>query len=132
MVEKPKKRYSRQRECILDYLSNTVEHPTANMIYDKVREIIPNISLGTVYRNLATLVDDGDVLKIDAGDNAERYDIRVKAHGHLICNSCGSVSDVFMDYEDRLDEIAREVSGADIITHQLVFEGTCSKCLGVK
>ena len=132
MEEKPKKRYSRQRESILDYLSNTLEHPTANMIYDKVRESIPNISLGTVYRNLATLVEEGDVLKIDTGDNAERYDIRVKAHGHLICNKCGAVSDVFMEYEDKLDEIAEKVSGAEIKTHQLVFEGTCLKCLGVK
>ena len=128
MNEISKKRYSRQRESILSFLRGTTTHPTANQVYDSVRYEIPNISLGTVYRNLAGLVKDGEIIKIDAGGGAEHYDACVKPHGHMVCRMCAAVTDVFMDYDENLDRIAEEICGGKIDAHRVIFEGLCSEC----
>jgi Fur family peroxide stress response transcriptional regulator len=67
-------KYSRQREAIKEYLAHTKEHPTADMVYMQIRKIYPNISLGTVYRNLNFLADKGEVQKIDCQDGSIRFD----------------------------------------------------------
>lgn len=129
MNENSKKRYSRQRECIIDFLKNTDTHPTANMIYDKVREEIPNISLGTVYRNLSELTNLGEIIKIESGDAAERYDMRIVPHSHFVCKICGEISDLFLECDKELDLTAEMVSGCEVDSHQLVFNGVCYKCI---
>ena len=132
MNENSKKRYSRQRECIIEFLKSTEVHPTANMIYDNVREAIPNISLGTVYRNLSELTKNGKIIKIESGDGAERYDMRIIPHSHFVCKNCGEVSDLFLDCDKELDEIAANASGAEVASHNLVFSGVCQKCISKK
>ena len=67
-------KYSRQRESILQYLSATHSHPTADMVYMHVKEEFPNISLGTVYRNLNLLADIGEIIKIPTPDGGDRFD----------------------------------------------------------
>ena len=79
------KNYSRQREVILNVIRSTNTHPTASWIYNKSREQLPNISLGTVYRNLSGLVQSGDILSINVGDGQEHYDGDISAHLHLHC-----------------------------------------------
>lgn len=128
MNTNPVHRYSKQRECILEVLKGTTEHPTANWVYDSVRKEIPNISLGTVYRNLAVLCDDGVVLKIDVGDGTERYDACAKPHYHLHCKVCGCVCDVCFGYEEAIDKKAEKESGCKIDYHSLMFSGICSGC----
>ena len=123
-----KRRYSRQRECILNALRNTKRHPSANSIYDEVRREIPNISLGTVYRNLAELSTGGEILKIDAGDGTERYDGCATPHYHMICKKCHSVSDIELEYDADLDAKVAEISGADVDFHSVLFSGICEKC----
>ena len=68
-------KYSRQRDMIRSYLSSTKEHPTADMVYENVRKEFPNISLGTVYRNLKLLVSEGEAIKIDCGDGCKRLSL---------------------------------------------------------
>lgn len=121
-------RYSRQRECILQTLSGTTSHPTANWIYDNVRKEIPNISLGTVYRNLSKLCIEGLVLKIDVGDGTERYDACINPHYHLYCRNCGCVCDIMTDYARQLDKMAALENNCKIDYHNLVFCGLCSDC----
>ncbi len=123
-----KRRYSRQRECILNALRKTKRHPSAGSIYDEVRKELPSISLGTVYRNLSELCLSGEVLKIDAGDGTERYDGCAEPHYHMICKRCHSVSDIDVEYDSGLDIQAAEISGADIDFHSVLFSGTCEKC----
>ena len=123
-----KRRFSKQRECILEALKNTKSHPSANSIYEMVRQQIPNISLGTVYRNLSELNADGAVLKIDAGDGVEHYDGCNTPHYHLFCKKCNSVSDIELDYNTPLDTAARNASGAEIEYHSVIFAGTCREC----
>lgn len=123
-----KRRYSRQRECILEALRKTKRHPSASSIYDEVRQQIPNISLGTVYRNLAELSAGGEILKFDAGDGTERYDGCAEPHYHMICKACHSVIDIEMDYIAELDQKAAELCGAEIAFHSVLFSGICEKC----
>lgn len=121
-------RYSKQRECILEVLRGTTTHPTANWVYDNVRQEIPNISLGTVYRNLSVLCEDGMVIKLDVGDGTERYDANSKPHYHLYCKTCGCVCDLYMQYEERLDKRAEEENDCRIDYHNLLFCGVCAEC----
>ena len=80
--------YSRQRESIKQYLMSTKEHPTAEVVYQHVREEFPKISLGTVYRNLTLLVDMGEAKKISTGDGTDRFDGDTSAHSHYYCRCC--------------------------------------------
>lgn len=121
-------RFSKQREAVLNVLKGTTSHPTAAWIFENVRKEIPNISLGTVYRNLARLSEDGIILKIDGGDGVERFDADTKDHYHMMCKHCGSVSDVFIDYADELDKKASEFCGCRIDCHKLMFCGICPNC----
>ena len=77
-------KYSRQRESIKNYLQSTTEHPTADTVYAHVREKVPNISLGTVYRNLNLLAEAGDALKISTPSGGDRFDGRTNPHYHFI------------------------------------------------
>ena len=75
-----------QREAIRQNLLSRYDHPTADMVYNSVREELPNISLGTVYRNLRFLVDQGDALSLKLGDGREHFDGHVEPHYHFICS----------------------------------------------
>lgn len=128
MSSKPIQRYSKQRECILKVLESTVTHPNANWIYNNVREEIPNVSLGTVYRNLSRLCDEGMILKIDIGDGVERYDACIKPHYHLSCKRCGRVCDISAEYDSSVDKMAESENHCSIDYHSLIFWGTCPEC----
>ena len=90
-------KYSRQRESIKKYLASTTEHPTADMVYLHIKEEFPNISLGTVYRNLNLLSDIGEAIKITTPDGGDRFDGNVAPHNHFYCKGCRRVLDLKMD-----------------------------------
>lgn len=90
------KKNSRQREAILNVLRATDTHPTAVWVYERVRESIPNISLGTVYRNLHSLCGSGEILALSVGDGYEHYDGNCVPHIHLHCRCCGKITDAAM------------------------------------
>ena len=127
-METSKTKRSRQREAILRVLQSTESHPTADWIYDTVRQQIPNISLGTVYRNLAKLTQSGDILRLDVGDGMDHYDATTTPHYHLFCRKCGHLQDLTMDYQTHLDTEAAHSFNGDIHGHALVFYGTCQNC----
>ena len=120
------KNYSRQREAILNVLRSTDTHPTANWIYNKVREVIPNISLGTVYRNLSALSQSGDILSINVGDGFEHFDGDTKPHLHLHCRTCDCITDAWLD-DDPLSEIVTKYNFMPEISVYVV-SGICEKC----
>lgn len=122
-------KYSRQRESIKTYLSNTEEHPTADMVYLHVKEEFPNISLGTVYRNLNLLSDIGEAIKINTPDGGCRFDGKVTPHNHFFCKSCGRMMDLKMDDIDHVDEIAAKNFDGIIESHSILFYGTCGDCI---
>lgn len=122
-------KYSRQRECIKTFLMGRKDHPTADTVYMHVRQQYPNISLGTVYRNLTLLSDIGEISRLNVGDGVDRFDADTSPHQHIVCTSCGCVQDVYLpDAENILNYAGNYYDG--IITAQTIFfRGTCSDCL---
>jgi len=127
-------KYSRQRESIKEYLSNTCEHPTADTVYLHVKEEYPNISLGTVYRNLNLLADIGEAIKISTPNGGDRFDGRTHLHYHVVCTSCGNVYDLEINPEkmDGINKLAGEHFDGMIESHSILFNGTCKHCLDKK
>jgi len=125
-------RKSKQRTQILEILKNTNIHPTAIWIYDKLKSEFPNLSLGTVYRNLSILNEQGLILKIKNGSTFDRFDAHISPHYHLICEECGSITDLDIDINDIINEIAIKVTPFIIKHHKIDFFGTCQICKNKK
>ena len=122
-------KYSRQRECIKEYLSSTKEHPTADTIYMKVREVYPNISLGTVYRNLSLLAERGEIVKLSCGDGCDRFDGNTEPHYHFICRHCGRVIDLDMERIEHINTIANAHFSGRVDGNITYFYGLCDECV---
>lgn len=120
------KRYSRQRELIYEALRQTEQHPTAEMIYQWLKPANPSLSLGTVYRNLNLLADEGAIRWM--AFPVERYDAKTMPHPHFCCDQCGAVYDLHLPYDAELDRQALLASGHDVTGHEVVFHGICTKC----
>lgn len=120
-------RYSKQRESLLSVLRNTRQHPTAQEIYEKMRERDPKISLGTVYRNLALLTELGEILRIDTEHDSVHYDGFTHQHYHFVCSDCKSVSDLDMPPLSIEAEVEKQ-TGCSVSGHSLVFYGKCKNC----
>jgi Fur family peroxide stress response transcriptional regulator len=120
-------KYSRQRESIKNFLCGREDHPTADMVYTNIRMEYPNISLGTVYRNLSLLVELGEIRKITT-DGADRFDARVTPHSHFICRSCGKVMDVMIQMEDPLPTVNEQFQLGTADECRMEFYGICSQC----
>lgn len=120
------KRYSRQRELIYEALRQTEQHPTAEMIYQWLKPANPSLSLGTVYRNLNLLADEGAIRRM--AFPVERYDAKTMPHPHFCCDQCGAVYDLHLPYDAELDRQALLASGHDVTGHEVVFHGICTKC----
>ena len=101
-------KYSRQRESIREFVMNSREHPTADTVYAGIKAEFPNISLGTVYRNLSLLVDLGEIAKITTGDGPDRFDCNTKPHSHFICTQCHNITDIEASEFDCMKEKVAE------------------------
>jgi Fur family peroxide stress response transcriptional regulator len=120
---------SKQREKIYQALKRTRSHPTAEWVYEKVREQIPHVSLGTVYRNLHLLKQQGKILELDFGEGFSRYDAFVAPHYHFVCEACGTVYDLEVPPQNDLHDRLRHTVKGIIHSHRLDFFGTCATCL---
>ena len=118
------KRYSRQREAVLLELSSVTSHPTADEIYEMTKKTIPNISLGTVYRNLNNLEKEGKILKFII-NGKEHFDANINPHIHLCCEKCGGIKDVFDETASVQAEIKKINS---FIINNIIINGVCNEC----
>lgn len=118
-------RYSAQREEILNVLRKTVCHPDAEWVYAEVKKKFPDVSLGTVYRNLKELCERGELISLQVGDGCVHYDGRTSEHAHFRCRSCGKISDVFLADAaiGELEKTGYKVDGA-----MRVYYGVCPDC----
>jgi Fur family peroxide stress response transcriptional regulator len=124
-----KTRMTKQRKTILKVLKNTNSHPTADTIYEEVKKEIPNISLGTVYRNLNLLADKDKITVINYANDQSHYDGNTKNHYHFRCSNCGNVFDLELNLID--EKINNKVeNNTDFIVdnHRLEFYGLCPTC----
>lgn len=123
-------KYSRQRESIKEFLTGRTDHPTADFVYENLKQIYPNISLGTVYRNLSLLADLGEIQKLSSFGGADRFDACVTPHYHFMCTKCGKVMDIFSEQIDQnLENIASNFTGGQISDCKARFFGLCQDCL---
>lgn len=130
MEHKTKFRLSKQRKVILEELCKVTSHPTADEVYDIVRDIIPRISLGTVYRNLEFLCSQGLALKVGPAGSQKRFDGNPMPHPHIRCQHCGKVEDVHAPITTpSLSE--SETMGYELTGCNVEFVGICPQCAGI-
>ena len=123
-------KHSRQRDAILENLRARYDHPTAEMVFTSLKESFPNISLGTVYRNLSLLTELGEIIKIGASeDGKERYDGHTHPHSHLFCEDCKEVYDldIFPDIHALEQQLCVEIREAST-----TLRGRCRNCITAK
>ncbi len=122
-------RNTRQRQVILEQLQEHRNHPGADLIYAEVRKILPKISLGTVYRNLEMLSENGTILKLEFGSGQKRFDPNTHPHIHFRCIGCGSVEDLPFEPDlPSLDSKIPWVAERKITSVNLEYTGYCPDC----
>lgn len=121
-------RKSQQRDRILEILKETKSHPTADWIYMRLKEEIPELSLGTVYRNLKVLMEQGLIQKLPFGSRFDRFEAKISPHYHLVCEKCGLVEDFEMPQYSTINSKAEKMSAFKISRHRIDFFGLCKKC----
>lgn len=124
------RRNSRQRTLIYEAVRASRSHPNAEEIYHDVQKQLPDISLGTVYRNLNLLEEMGQLVRIHTGVGPDRFDAILQMHPHLVCSSCGGVFDLDCCIGQEMDLLKRafERSGAQIDRVQARAFGICEHC----
>lgn len=121
-------KYSRQRELILSTVQSFPVHPTADTVYESVRQREPKISLGTVYRNLNQLSEIGMLVKLPMPSGGDRFDGRLDDHLHIICSGCGAVADIELSSLSQLDSDVEQQTGYQVTGKSMVFSGLCGNC----
>ena len=121
-------KYSRQRQVIKDFLMTRKDHPTADTVYMNVRNEYPNISLGTVYRNLSLLADIGEIQRLRFDDGVDHFDADTSAHYHFVCTQCGQIIDLKMDSLDHIIDMAEAGFAGEIQWYVTYFHGLCGNC----
>ena len=124
------KRSTKQRKLIKEILVNTKCHPTADWVYEEARKVLPDISLGTVYRNLQVLLEENSIQELKYGKSFSRFDGNPDLHYHFVCDCCGEILD--MDVPEQTANIiglAENELECEIRTHRMEFYGVCPKCL---
>lgn len=123
-------KHSKQREAILSFLKTRKDHPTAEVVYSNVKVDFPNISLGTVYRNLTQLADANIIQRLQFGDlSTDHFDADTSHHEHFVCTECSCVIDLEMDDISFIDKEAGKNFDGMIQGHNIYFCGLCSHCL---
>ncbi len=123
-------KFSRKREAILDAICSSRSHPTAETVYNGLKPTFPDLSLGTVYRNISLFKAQGLVVSVGVVGGHERFDGNVKPHPHFICDRCGQVADIETGFDvSALDKDVESELGCVVTQLNLTFHGLCSGCI---
>ncbi|MCM2676750.1 peroxide-responsive transcriptional repressor PerR [Alkalicoccobacillus plakortidis] len=125
-------RMTPQRHAILEYLYESLIHPTADDIYKALEGRFPNMSVATVYNNLRVFKEVGIVKELTYGDSSSRFDSVTTDHYHAICNECGKIVDFHYPGLNEVESLAEHVTGFDVSGHRMEIHGTCADCKGSK
>lgn len=122
-------RYSKKREAIFEAIRATDMHPSAEWVYQVLKPAHPDLSLGTVYRNLSFFKEQGSVCCVGVVKGQERFDATVTPHTHFVCDVCGAVLDLHkIPVDAMLDSTVGQQYGVSVDHHELVFHGSCASC----
>ena len=122
-------RYSYKREAILNCVRSTKTHPSADWVFAQLKPVIPDLSLGTVYRNLSLFKQQGLVCSVGVVDGLERFDARTEPHVHFICTDCTAVMD--LDEVELPEDFCRSAvaaRGAELHSCEVNLRGLCPNC----
>lgn len=125
-------KYSRQREAIVTFLEARTDHPSAETIYQSLRREHPNLSLGTVYRNLSLLEASGKIMRLTPDGGSDRFDPNPRPHYHFYCRACGCLTDLPMSVLDSLNQLAQAHIPGAVEKHSLTFIGLCPDCMAAE
>ena len=114
-----------QRLAILEFLENNTSHPSAEDIYNVLKERFPSLSFATVYNTLEILVKKSLIKELVIEKGKKRFDARVIPHHHFVCKRCGKIIDIDEKYEIKIPE---ELTGCEVKEYQVVFYGYCEDC----
>lgn len=120
--------YSKQREKILDILTNNAVHPTAEQMLKFLEKEDSNVGITTLYRNLNQLSEAGVIKKIEGLDSSAHFDHNTFEHYHFICEKCKRVFDIPSKVAPNLVKNTQSATGFDITDYDIVFHGICSEC----
>jgi len=127
-MEQKKKRMTKQKKVIYDVLCSTTAHPTADWIYQEARKQLPDLSLGTVYRNLQTLREEGKILELNYGKGQSHFDGNPAPHYHFVCTHCGRILD-FPEHTAPVDPSFFDQAPGQVTSHRMECYGVCKDCL---
>ena len=113
---------------MLDLLRSTEAHPTANWLYGKLHKEFPSLSMGTVYRNIGILIQQGLINRIAFGSTFDHLDANMKPHYHFICERCKSITDLEVPPDESLNALPDTSLGFKVSRHEVEFYGLCPKC----
>ena len=126
-------RYSRKREAILNAIRSTTCHPSADWVYQTLKPAHPDLSLGTVYRNLDLFKQNGSIQSVGVVNGQERFDGNTAPHSHFVCNGCGKVIDLDLIQPDTsLEQAVTEQYQLTVQRYDLTFYGQCDTCMNHK
>ena len=126
-------KHFRKRDAILDYLRQSKAHPSAETIYTDLKPQIPDLAMGTVYRNLTHFKQQGLVSSVATVSGVERFDGNTAPHVHFICTDCDAVIDLHeMEVPESLSSAAERCCGGQVSGCQLSFTGVCRTCTIIK
>ncbi|RHW33291.1 transcriptional repressor [Neobacillus notoginsengisoli] len=121
-------RMTPQRHAILEYLIQSMSHPTADDIYKALEGKFPNMSVATVYNNLRVFKEVGLVKELTYGDASSRFDFKTSDHYHIICEKCNKIVDFFYPGLDEVEHLASHVTGFKVAHHRMEIYGECPEC----
>lgn len=122
-------KHFRKRDAILTCLRQTTVHPCAEWVYTRLKPEIPDLSLGTVYRNLALFKEQGLIMSLGTVNGVERFDGNTAPHVHYICTGCGRVLDLEgISVPESIRAAAARCAGGSVSGCQLTFTGICENC----
>ncbi len=123
------KKHFRKRDAILAYLRSTDVHPSADMVFANLKPEIPDLSLGTVYRNLSMFRQEGTIASVGTVNGVERFDGNTQPHVHFVCQDCSAVIDMpRMEVPQMMTQSAESQLGGHVESCQLTFTGQCREC----
>lgn len=121
-------RMTSQRYAILEYLAVEGKHPTANEIYEDLKDEFPNMSVATVYNNLNFFTEAGIVKELPFGDGSSRFDLTDTQHYHAVCNRCGKVVDFNYSGLEEVEKAAESITNFKVDGHRFKITGLCEDC----
>ena len=123
-------KHFRKRDAILNYLQSVTDHPSAEKVFTQLKVQIPDLSMGTVYRNLNLFKQQGLAVSVATVKGVERFDGNTDPHVHFICQDCDAVIDLMdMEIPESLKSVAEHSCGGRVADCQLCFTGLCQECL---